>query len=371
MTDPAATQPAEQIPAIQRRFERMLASSRLLILLPVVMLLLIAAGTFVYGAFIFFASITGYLHDPARVGGKLSHFLIVEDLFLVGVTLMISAFGFYGLFVVRNERHESQYWLPRWLQMHDLEDLKARVVSMLILVAAMTFVDVVVEFQDGKGILYLGIGVALVIVALTAFLRFGRQGHAAAADADPAAATAAADDAPGPTGHAARPGAAGPDDSPDVLAHDAAVPALEASGSGQAGGGTAAQDAGPVPRRGRIVALLGATRRDGAWNVGSAIGVIAAAGGARLDLRDAVLPAGQVTIRAIAALGRVSITIPPEMRVADSGIAFLGGRSISGAAAPGAGPARPDAPLLVLTGACVLGLVQVRRRPRDQHVISP
>jgi len=177
-TDQNATQAGQDIPPIQRRFERVLASSRLLILLPVVMLLLIAAGTFVYGAVIFFASITGYISDPARVGGKLSHFLIVEDLFLVGVTLMISAFGFYGLFVVRGERHESQYWLPKWLQMRDLEDLKARVVSMLILVAAMTFVDVVVEFHGGPNVFYLGLGVALVIGALTAFLRFGRQSHA-------------------------------------------------------------------------------------------------------------------------------------------------------------------------------------------------
>jgi uncharacterized membrane protein YqhA len=156
----------------------MLSASRLLILLPVVMLLLIAAGTFVYGSVIFFASITGYIHDPARVGGKLSHFLIVEDLFLVGVTLMISAFGFYGLFVIRGERRDSQYWLPKWLQMRDLDDLKARVVSMLILVAAMTFVDVVVEFHGGLDVFYLGVGVSLVIVALTAFLRFGRQAHA-------------------------------------------------------------------------------------------------------------------------------------------------------------------------------------------------
>lgn len=180
-TDTNAPQPEEHIPRFQQRFERVLAGSRLLILLPVVMLLLIAAGSFVYGTVIFFASITGYLHDPARVGGKLSHFLVVEDLFLVGVTLMISAFGFYGLFVVRDERPESQYWLPKWLQMRDLEDLKARIVSMLILVAAMTFVDVVVEFHGGIEVLYLGIGVALVIGALTAFLRFGRQGHRPAA----------------------------------------------------------------------------------------------------------------------------------------------------------------------------------------------
>jgi hypothetical protein len=51
---------------------------------------------------------------------------------------------------------------------------------MLILVAAITFVDIAVESHDERGVLFLGLGIAVVIVALTAFLRFGRR-----TDADP------------------------------------------------------------------------------------------------------------------------------------------------------------------------------------------
>jgi uncharacterized membrane protein YqhA len=64
--------------------------------------------------------------------------------------------------------------LPGWLRMHDLNDLKARVISMIILVAAVTFVDVAVESKGELNTLYLGAAVAVVIAALTAFLRFGR-----------------------------------------------------------------------------------------------------------------------------------------------------------------------------------------------------
>jgi hypothetical protein len=46
---------------------------------------------------------------------------------------------------------------------------------MVILVAAVTFVDVVVETKDGGlTTFYLGASVALVIAALTAFLHFGK-----------------------------------------------------------------------------------------------------------------------------------------------------------------------------------------------------
>ena len=86
---------------------------------------------------------------------------------------MIAAFGLYDLFVTRIDAGPSLR-VPAWLRMHDLNDLKARVISMIILVAAVAFVDVAVESKAELNTLYLGAAVALVIAALTAFLRFGR-----------------------------------------------------------------------------------------------------------------------------------------------------------------------------------------------------
>jgi len=64
--------------------------------------------------------------------------------------------------------------LSAWLRMNDLNDLKARVISMIILVAAVSFVDAVIEAKSALDTLYVGAGIALVIAALTLFLRFGR-----------------------------------------------------------------------------------------------------------------------------------------------------------------------------------------------------
>jgi uncharacterized membrane protein YqhA len=175
VSGPAGDRDASDRLGLQRRFEGFLASTRLLALIPVVFLLLDAAGSFVYGADILVRSASGDIGEPARVGGRLGIFLIAMDTFLVGATLMIAAYGIYELFIIRKERASHRQWLPSWLQMHDLEDLKARVVSMLILVAAITFVDVAVESHDERNVLFLGLAIAAVILALTAFLRFGRH----------------------------------------------------------------------------------------------------------------------------------------------------------------------------------------------------
>ena len=58
--------------------------------------------------------------------------------------------------------------------MSDLNDLKARVVAMAVLVSTTTFVEVLVDqAETGYDVLEIGAGIALVIGALTAFLRFG------------------------------------------------------------------------------------------------------------------------------------------------------------------------------------------------------
>jgi uncharacterized membrane protein YqhA len=141
---------------------------------PVVVLLLSSLASFGYGTEVFVRSVRGIVADPHVTSQNLGFLLLLTDLFLVGATLMIAAFGLYELFINRIDADGRGMRLPRWLKMDDLNDLKARVISMVILVAAVTFVDVVVEFKSGLDTFYLGAGVAVVIAALTVFLRFGR-----------------------------------------------------------------------------------------------------------------------------------------------------------------------------------------------------
>ena len=162
-------------PRLRIRFERALSLSRVTVVVPVIVLLLSAMASFAYGTEVFVRSVTHVVDDPQVTSHNLGFLLLLTDLFLIGATLMIAAFGFYDLFIGRIGASGPGAKLPGWLRMHDLNDLKARVISMIILVAAVSFVDDVVESKGGLDTLYLGVGVAAVIAALTAFLHFGRM----------------------------------------------------------------------------------------------------------------------------------------------------------------------------------------------------
>jgi uncharacterized membrane protein YqhA len=184
VTEPGSTEPGAEPGSspdrsvggrLQRGFEHGLSLAQLTVLLPVVVLLLSAFGAFVYGTVVVIHFIEDIAAEPFAVH-NLRLFLTEIDLYLIGATLMIAAFGFYELFVskVGKAGGRRPLPLPAWLEMEDLDDLKARVISMIILVTAVTFVDVLLEFQEDElDVLYLGAGVAIFIGALTVYLRFG------------------------------------------------------------------------------------------------------------------------------------------------------------------------------------------------------
>jgi hypothetical protein len=112
---------------------------------------------------------------------------------------------------------------------------------------------------------------------------------------------------------------------------------------------------------GPIVAIFGGAVRKGRWRVPPSSTVVTVFGGADLDLRDAVLPAREITITAVSVFGGMSITVPPEMRVVDSGVAIFGGRDSAGDTPESEAP---DAPVLRIKGACVFGGISVKHRQR-------
>jgi uncharacterized protein (TIGR00645 family) len=155
--------------------ERFLAWSLRLAYIPVAVLLLAALGAFVYGTALFVHSLIHVAGHPFPIGHQIGLFLEDIDLFLIGATLLISAVGFYELFI-REIHVDGSTRIPTWLEMHDLNDLKARVIAMIVLVVSVSFLEVVVDSPSGQQVLDLGGGIAAVVVALTVFLWLGGYG---------------------------------------------------------------------------------------------------------------------------------------------------------------------------------------------------
>lgn len=117
----------------------------------------------------------------------------------------------------------------------------------------------------------------------------------------------------------------------------------------------------PARRSSRVVAILGGAARKGVWQPEPVMHVVTVLGGFELDFREAMLPGNEVVLYVTTVLGGGKITVPPEMRVIDNGVAILGGREVAGDSQESAAP---GAPVLRIEGASVLGGIEVERRAR-------
>jgi uncharacterized membrane protein YqhA len=83
------------------------------------------------------------------------------DLFLLSTILYIVSLGLYRLFI------DSNLPLPDWLIITDLNDLKERILGVIIVLLAISFLGYVVEWHFGDySIVALGLAVGLVLFSI-------------------------------------------------------------------------------------------------------------------------------------------------------------------------------------------------------------
>jgi uncharacterized membrane protein YqhA len=87
-------------------------------------------------------------------------FIELIDVFLLGTVLYIIALGLYELFI----GHDLP--IPAWLQIRSFDDLEQKLISVIVVLLAVTFLGSATTSKGGKDIFYFGGAIGLVIIAL-------------------------------------------------------------------------------------------------------------------------------------------------------------------------------------------------------------
>jgi hypothetical protein len=86
----------------------------------------------------------------------------------------------------------------------------------------------------------------------------------------------------------------------------------------------AAYPLAPETARGGVVSFLSSNERNGRWELPRHFRALAVVGSVELDLRDAVIGIGVSVIEAVAVMGNIEITVPPDVAVESEGDSLLG-----------------------------------------------
>jgi len=146
--------------------KKIIENTKIIIIIPIIILLLLSLFLTVYGVYEFYELIHHFIVSPADNKSALiaAKVLGIIDVFILVIILYILSVGFYELFI-------GDIKLPEWLEIKSLDQLKAKLASVVIMFLAIFFTQQLVIIELNINLLYLGISVSLVMAVLVVYYK--------------------------------------------------------------------------------------------------------------------------------------------------------------------------------------------------------
>jgi len=152
---------------MKESIRKFVAGTRFIIILAVVGAFVASLTALVYGHLVVVVAIKDIIQrsdfSTASVRLVASNLVNIIDLLLLGTVLYIISVGLYKLFI------DDEVRLPGWLDVTDLDSIKTKLLTVVVVLLGVEFLASVVEFT-GKNILQFGAAIAAVLIAIAVFL---------------------------------------------------------------------------------------------------------------------------------------------------------------------------------------------------------
>jgi uncharacterized membrane protein YqhA len=89
--------------------------------------------------------------------------LTAVDAILLGTVLLVIGYGLYELFI------DAEIDVPLWLRVRDLDDLKSKLIGVVVAIIAVVFVGVFVDSNRAADVISYGVGAGALVVGLAVF----------------------------------------------------------------------------------------------------------------------------------------------------------------------------------------------------------
>jgi hypothetical protein len=115
-----------------------------------------------------------------------------------------------------------------------------------------------------------------------------------------------------------------------------------------------------------MIAILGGGHRRGRFRAVGSINALGILGGDDIDLREAELEGGELTLNLFSLLGGANVYVPDSIEIEMGGISILGGNEVKGSERL----PRPGAPVVRIRGFGILGGATIYRLPAQARGLS-
>ena len=95
--------------------------------------------------------------------------LTAIDAILLGTVLLVIGYGLYELFI------DADIDVPAWLRVNNLDDLKSKLIGVVVAIIAVVFVGVFVDANRSGDVISYGVGAGALVLGLAIFAYVTRK----------------------------------------------------------------------------------------------------------------------------------------------------------------------------------------------------
>jgi uncharacterized membrane protein YqhA len=103
------------------------------------------------------------ISNESTLKESIVHVLTAVDAILLGTVLLVIGYGLFELFI------DDELPVPLWLRVYDLDDLKSKLIGVVVAIIAVVYVGIFVDANRSKDVLSYGVGAGALVVGLAIF----------------------------------------------------------------------------------------------------------------------------------------------------------------------------------------------------------
>jgi uncharacterized membrane protein YqhA len=143
--------------------KRVLGLTRYAVFVPALASIVGALLLMAQGSVAIVAAVISSIRDETKLKVIIVDVLTAIDAILLGTVLLVIGYGLYELFI------DADIDVPLWLRVRNLDDLKSKLIGVVVAIIAVVFVGVFVDSNRASDVISYGAGAGAIVAGLALF----------------------------------------------------------------------------------------------------------------------------------------------------------------------------------------------------------
>jgi uncharacterized membrane protein YqhA len=143
--------------------KRIMGLTRYAVFVPAIASIIGALLLMAQGSWAMLMAVVDSVSDRYGLKETIVEVLTAVDAILLGTVLLVIGYGLYELFI------DADLDVPQWLRVYDLDDLKSKLIGVVVAIVAVVFVGVFVDSNRASEVISYGVGAGALVVGLAIF----------------------------------------------------------------------------------------------------------------------------------------------------------------------------------------------------------